>query len=150
MRVLVQRVTDAKVVIDGKTFSSIEKGLLLLAGIENADTQEDIHWVASKIIQMRIFDDSDGIMNISVADVGGEIMAVSQFTLFASTHKGNRPSYIRAAKREIAIPLYEQFVSVLGNKLQKEIKTGVFGANMKIISANDGPVTIWLDSKTRE
>jgi D-tyrosyl-tRNA(Tyr) deacylase len=150
MRVLVQRVVDAKVTVDGKIFSSIGKGLLLLIGIENADTQEDINWLTSKIVQMRIFDDVNGVMNLSVVDAGGEILVVSQFTLFASTKKGNRPSYIRAAQPEIAVPLYEQFVNILRNKSTKQIKTGVFGANMKINFTNDGPVTIWLDSKNRE
>ncbi|MCL1868518.1 MAG: D-aminoacyl-tRNA deacylase [Paludibacter sp.] len=150
MRVLIQRVTDAKVVIDGTVFSSIEKGLLLFVGIENADTHEDIEYLAQKIVQMRIFDDKNGVMNLSVVDVGAEILAVSQFTLFASTKKGNRPSYIRAAKPEAAIPMYENFVNILENKLSEKIKTGVFGADMKISFTNDGPVTIWLDSKNKE
>ena len=150
MRILVQRVSQAKVVIEGKVFSSIQNGLLLFIGIENADTQEDIEYLASKIVQMRIFDDKNGVMNLSVVDVDANVLAVSQFTLFASTKKGNRPSYIRAAKPEIAIPLYEKFVNILENKLLKKIKTGIFGADMKVNLINDGPVTIWLDSKNRE
>jgi D-tyrosyl-tRNA(Tyr) deacylase len=150
MRILIQRVADAKVVIEEEIFSSIEKGLLLFTGIENADTQEDIEHLAQKIVQMRIFDDKNGVMNLSVVDIGADILAVSQFTLFASTKKGNRPSYIRAAKPEVAIPMYENFVKILENKLSKKIKTGIFGADMKVSFTNEGPVTIWLDSKNRE
>jgi len=150
MRVLIQRVLQANVVIEGKVFSSIQNGLLLFIGIENIDTQEDIEYLVSKIVQMRIFDDSNGVMNLSVIDVDANILVVSQFTLFASTKKGNRPSYIRAAKPEIAIPLYEKFVSILENKLSKKIKTGIFASDMKVNLTNDGPVTIWLDSKNRE
>jgi len=150
MRVLIQRVSDAKVTIAGAAFSAIEKGLLLFIGIEDADTKADIEYLTSKIVQLRIFDDKNGIMNLSVSDTGSEILAVSQFTLFASTKKGNRPSYIRAAKPEIAVPLYENFINMLEKKLSKKIKTGVFGADMKVNLTNDGPVTIWLDSKNRE
>ncbi|MCL2596168.1 MAG: D-aminoacyl-tRNA deacylase [Paludibacter sp.] len=150
MRVLIQRVSDAKVTTDGNVFSSIEKGLLLFIGIENADTQVDIEYITSKIVQLRIFDDKNGVMNLSIVDVCGEILVVSQFTLFASTKKGNRPSYISAAKPEIAVPLYENFINILEYKLSKKIKTGIFGADMKVNLTNNGPVTIWIDSKNRE
>lgn len=150
MRVIIQRVSHASVHIQGSLFSEIGKGLLILIGIENADNQEDINWLSSKIINLRIFDDEDGVMNFSVKDINGEILAVSQFTLHASTKKGNRPSYIKSAKPNISEPLYEQFVTQLEADLQKKIKTGKFGADMKINLCNDGPVTIIIDSKNRE
>lgn len=150
MRVLVQRVASASVTIEGKVHSSIENGLLVLVGIEEADNQEDVAWLAQKITNLRIFNDAEGVMNVSVKDSGGEIIAVSQFTLHAATKKGNRPSYIKAAKPDIAIPLYEAFVKALEGELGKAIGTGVFGADMKVALVNDGPVTIWMDSKNRE
>jgi D-aminoacyl-tRNA deacylase len=150
MRVLIQRVSSASVTIEGEERCSIGTGLLLLVGIEEADTQEDIQWLSQKIVNLRIFNDTDGVMNISVKDSGGEIIAVSQFTLHASTKKGNRPSYIRAAKPEVAIPLYEAFVKQLETDLGRQIGTGVFGADMKVGLVNDGPVTIWIDSKSRQ
>lgn len=150
MRVVIQRVSHASVHIQGSLFSEIEKGLLILVGIEDADNQEDINWLSSKIINLRIFDDENGVMNFSVKDIDGEILAVSQFTLYASTKKGNRPSYIKSAKPTISEPLYEQFVAQLEADLQKKIKTGKFGADMKINLCNDGPVTIIIDSKNRE
>ena len=150
MRILIQRVSSAKVTIEEKIKSSIGKGLLVLVGIEEADTAEDILWLSQKIIQLRIFPDENGVMNLSVKDAGGEILVVSQFTLHAATKKGNRPSYIRAAKPEIAIPLYEKFVHQLEIDLGKNISTGIFGADMKVELVNDGPVTIWIDSKNKE
>ncbi len=150
MRILVQRVSSASVTIDGKIHSSIGNGLLVLVGIEEADNNEDISWLSQKIVNLRIFPDAEGVMNVSVKDCGGEIIAVSQFTLHAATKKGNRPSYIKAAKPEVAIPLYESFVKVLEQELGKSIGTGVFGADMKVALVNDGPVTIWIDSKSRE
>lgn len=150
MRILVQRVIKASVSIDEKIHSQIGKGLLVLLGIENADGDEDITWLSSKISNLRIFDDQQGVMNLSVKETGGEILLVSQFTLHASTKKGNRPSYIRAAKPEIAIPLYEKFIQRLEAELGKNIQTGLFGAMMKVSLINDGPVTIWIDSKHRE
>lgn len=150
MRVVIQRVSHASVHIQGSLFSEIGKGLLILVGIEDADNQEDINWLSSKIINLRIFDDENGVMNFSVKDIDGEILAVSQFTLYASTKKGNRPSYIKSAKPTISEPLYEQFVAQLEADLQKKIKTGKFGADMKINLCNDGPVTIIIDSKNRE
>lgn len=150
MRVLVQRVAKASVTIENKIKSQIDKGLLILLGIENSDNQEDIEWLCNKIINLRIFDDSDGVMNLSSTDVNAEILVVSQFTLHASTKKGNRPSYIRASKPDIAIPLYEEFCKALENKLGKAVQTGEFGANMQVELINDGPVTIWMDSKNKE
>jgi len=150
MRAVIQRVTRASVTIDGKIYSQIGKGLLVLLGIEDADEMEDIEWLNSKIISLRIFDDENGVMNISVKDIDGEILVVSQFTLHASTKKGNRPSYIRASKPEIAIPLYEKMVNQLSTNLGREIKTGVFAADMKVELLNDGPVTIVIDTKNRE
>lgn len=150
MRTLIQRVSSASVSIEGKIHSSIENGLLVFVGIEEADNSEDIEWLAQKITNLRIFPDGDGVMNVSVKDCGGEIIAVSQFTLHAATKKGNRPSYIKAAKPDVAIPLYESFVKVLEKELGKSIGTGVFGADMKVALVNDGPVTIWMDSKSRE
>lgn len=150
MRTLIQRVSSASVTIDGRVHSSIGNGLLVLVGIEDADNSEDIAWLAQKITNLRIFNDAEGVMNISVKDCGGEIIAVSQFTLHAATKKGNRPSYIKAAKPEVAIPLYEAFVKALEKELGKAIGTGVFGADMKVALVNDGPVTIWMDSRERE
>jgi len=149
MKAVVQRVNFASVSINGKTKSKINKGLLLLIGIEDADNEEDIKWLSNKITQLRIFDDSDGIMNLSVKDIDGEIITISQFTLHAKTKKGNRPSYQHAAKPEISIPLYEQFVNQLGLDLGKEVKTGEFGAYMKVNLENDGPVTIIIDTKNK-
>ena len=149
MKVVIQRVTRASVTIGQQLFSSIGKGILVLVGIQSDDTDEDINWLASKIVNLRIFDDENGIMNKSILDSDGEILAVSQFTLMARTKKGNRPSYIDAAKPEISVPLYEKFVQSLQKELQKEIKTGVFGADMQVGLINDGPVTIIIDSKNR-
>jgi D-tyrosyl-tRNA(Tyr) deacylase len=150
MRVVIQRVQNASVSIENKLFSSIEKGLLILVGIEEADSTEDIDWLCRKIIDLRIFADSESKMNLSVKDIEGDILVISQFTLYASTKKGNRPSYIRSAKPEIAIPLYENFISTLSNLYQNPIKTGVFGADMQVSLVNDGPVTICIDSKNKE
>ena len=150
MKVVIQRVLQASVTIDGKIKSSIGLGLLVLLGIEESDTQEDIEWLSSKIINLRIFNDADGVMNVSVKDTRGEIILVSQFTLYASTKKGNRPSYIKAARPEIAIPLYEKMIVQLQTDLGKSIQTGEFGADMKVSLLNDGPVTIVMDSKQKE
>ena len=150
MRLLVQRVKEAAVHISGRELSCIGKGLLLFVGIEESDQQEDIDFLCKKTTNLRIFDDEKGIMNRSVLETSGDIMVVSQFTLHASTKKGNRPSYIRAAKPEIAIPLYEQFCSTLSEILQKQVSTGEFGADMQVHLVNDGPVTIWIDSKNKE
>ena len=150
MRVIIQRVKHAKVDIDGKTHSSIEKGLLILLGIETEDNQEDIDWLCGKVSRLRIFDDENGQMNLSVCDVKGSCLIVSQFTLHASTKKGNRPSYIRAAPPEIAIPLYEKFIETLIRTTELFVETGIFGANMQVKLTNDGPVTIIIDSKNRE
>lgn len=150
MRVVIQRVTKASVTIDGKTNGPIGNGLLVLLGIENEDNEEDIKWLCSKIVNLRIFNDEAGVMNRSVLEIGGSILLVSQFTLHASTKKGNRPSYIKASKPEIAIPLYEKMIQQLKNDLGKEIATGMFGADMKVELLNDGPVTIIIDSKNRE
>ena len=150
MRALIQRVSSAKVSIDGKIKSSIGVGMLVLLGIEDADITEDISWLSLKIINLRIFPDAEGVMNLSVKDIGGEILLISQFTLHASTKKGNRPSYIKAAKPDVAIPLYESFILHLEMDLDKKIGTGEFGADMKVELVNDGPVTIWIDSKSRE
>lgn len=150
MRVVIQRVQHASVTIDGKTKSSIGQGLLILLGIEEKDGDEDIDWLVRKIVGLRIFDDDQHVMNLSVADVGGEALVVSQFTLFASYKKGNRPSWIRAAKHEISIPLYEQFCRKLTEKMGKQVQTGEFGADMKVRLLNDGPVTICMDTKNKE
>lgn len=150
MRLLIQRVTEASVTIDQKVKSAIEKGLLILVGIENEDDQTDIEWLTRKLLNLRIFDDENGVMNKSVTDVGGDLLIISQFTLHASTKKGNRPSYIKAAKPEIAVPLYNQFVNHVEKELGKTVGTGEFGADMKVRLLNDGPVTIWIDSKNRE
>ncbi|MET0760483.1 MAG: D-aminoacyl-tRNA deacylase [Flavobacterium sp.] len=150
MKAVIQRVSEASVTIDEKKVAEIQKGLLILLGIENEDNQEDINWLTSKIINLRIFGDENHIMNLSVKDIDGDIIVVSQFTLHASTKKGNRPSYIKAAKPEIAIPLYENFVRQMESELDKKIQTGQFGADMKVSLINDGPVTILIDSKNRE
>ena len=149
MRVVIQRVLQASVTIEGKVHSAIQAGMMILVGIQADDTAEDIEWLTDKICNLRIFDDENGVMNRSIIDVQGEILTVSQFTLMARTRKGNRPSYIDAAKPEISIPLYECFVETLGRKMQQEIKTGIFGADMKVALINDGPVTILIDSKNR-
>lgn len=149
MKAVLQRVTSASVVVDGQEVAAIGGGLLVLLGIEEADTQEDIDWLAAKIINLRIFNDSDNIMNLSVKDVDGEVLTVSQFTLHASTKKGNRPSYIKAAKPEISIPLYENFIRTFERLFGKKIQTGRFGADMKVSLLNDGPVTIIIDTKEK-
>lgn len=150
MRVLIQRVNRASVTIDNKVKSSIENGLLVFVGICEEDTQEDILWLVKKIVNLRVFDDENGVMNLSVIDTDGDILAVSQFTLMASTKKGNRPSYIKAAAPEISVPLYEAFCGELEKAMNKPVQTGVFGADMKIELLNNGPVTIFIDSKNRE
>ncbi|WP_420318009.1 D-aminoacyl-tRNA deacylase [Ekhidna sp.] len=150
MRVVIQRVSEASVTIDKQVKSKIGTGLMILLGIEDADNIEDIDWLCRKIVNMRIFPDDDGVMNKSLLEVNGEVLAVSQFTLHASTKKGNRPSYIQAAKPEIAIPLYEKFVAELQSLIEKEVMTGEFGADMKVSLINDGPVTILLDSKNKQ
>lgn len=150
MRAVIQRVSGASVAIDGKIHSKISNGLLVLLGIEDADTMEDIEWLSSKIINLRIFNDDKGVMNISVKEMNGDILLVSQFTLHASTKKGNRPSYIRASKPEVAIPMYEKMINQLAVDLGKAIKTGEFGADMKVELLNDGPVTIVMDTKNKD
>lgn len=150
MRTLIQRVQNASVTIDGQLKSKIGKGLLVLVGIEDRDTQEDIEWLCKKIANLRIFDDENGVMNRSVVETEGEVMVVSQFTLHASTKKGNRPSYIHASKPDIAIPMYEAFCAEMGLQIGKEVQTGTFGADMKVELVNDGPVTIWIDSQNKE
>ena len=150
MRIIIQRVRNASVTIEGVEHSAINQGMMILVGIEEADGDEDIAFLTKKVANMRIFDDADGVMNLSVMDVGGEVLVVSQFTLHASTKKGNRPSYIRAAKPDISIPLYEKFCTELSTTLGKPVKTGVFGADMQCALINDGPVTIFMDSKNKE
>jgi len=150
VRTAIQRVSEAQVTIDSLITSSITKGLLVLVSIEDGDTEEDIIWLSNKIVNLRIFDDENKVPNISVTDIDGDILVVSQFTLHASTKKGNRPSYIKASKAEKAIPLYEKFIAQLSKDLGKKIHTGNFGADMKVALVNDGPVTIWIDSKNRE
>ena len=150
MKIVLQRVSSASVTIDNKIVADIQKGLLVLVGIEDADTQEDIDWLVGKIVNLRIFDDANHVMNLSVKDIDGDIIVVSQFTLHASTKKGNRPSYIKASKPDVAIPLYENFVKRLEIELGKKVQTGVFGADMKVLLLNDGPVTIEMDSKNKE
>ena len=150
MRAVIQRVISASVTIDNNLVSEIKKGLLVLLGIEEADDITDIDWLAGKISRLRIFDDNEGVMNLSVKEVNGDILVVSQFTLHASTKKGNRPSYIKAARPEIAIPLYEKFVEKLGEEIDKKVKTGKFGAMMEVSLINSGPVTIIIDTKNRE
>lgn len=150
MRLVIQRVLNASVTIGGETVSSIGRGLLVLVGVENGDTEADMRWLAGKTAGLRIFDDEAGVMNLSVLDVGGEVLAVSQFTLTASTRKGNRPSYIRAAGHDLAVPLYEQYCEEVSAALGKPVGRGVFGADMKVALVNDGPVTIIIDSKIKE
>ena len=150
MRAVIQRVSDASVTVDEKITGAIKTGLLVLLGIEDADTVEDIQWLGAKIVNLRIFNDENGVMNVSLLDINGDILLVSQFTLHASTKKGNRPSYIRASKPGIAIPLYEQMIAQLEKDLGKNIQAGIFGADMKVRLLNDGPVTIVIDTKNRE
>ena len=150
MRAVIQRVSKASVTIDNKIYSQIKNGLLVLAGIEDADTAEDIEWLSGKIVNLRVFNDNNSVMNVSVKESNGDILVVSQFTLHASTKKGNRPSYIKASKPEIAVPMYEKFVKQISNDLGKSVSTGVFGADMKVELLNDGPVTIVIDTKNRE
>ena len=150
MRAVIQRVSEASVTIAGQVRSTIGRGLLVLVAVEDADTPEDIEWLAGKLVRLRIFPDAAGLMNRSVQDVGGDILVVSQFTLFASTQKGNRPSYLRAARPEVAIPRYEGFVARLAAELGKPVLTGEFGADMKVALVNDGPVTITMDTRARE
>ena len=150
MRVVIQRVANASVTVESKVVAEIQKGLLVFVGIEEADTQEDLDWLVTKITQLRIFNDENEVMNLSVQDIDGDVLVVSQFTLHAATKKGNRPSYIKAAKPDFAIPMYERFVKALELKLGKKVPTGIFGADMKVLLLNDGPVTILIDSKNRE
>ena len=150
MRAVIQRVTQASVTVDGKITGEIGPGLLVLVGIEDADGQEDLTWLSNKITNLRIFGDEAGVMNLSVKETGGDILLVSQFTLHASTKKGNRPSYIRASKPDIAIPMYEKMIAQLGQDLGKPVQTGIFGADMKVSLLNDGPVTIIIDTQARE
>ena len=150
MRALIQRVREAKVTIEAETYSQIGTGLLVLLGIESADTEEDVLWLAGKISKMRIFGDGAGQMNLSLSDINGEMLVVSQFTLHANTKKGNRPSFIRAARPEHAVPLYEKFISEMEMVIGKPVSTGKFGASMQVSLTNDGPVTIWIDSRNRE
>lgn len=150
MRLVIQRVREASVTIDGKTVSATGRGLLVLVGVENGDTEDDARWLAGKTAALRIFDDENGVMNRSVTDCGGDVLAVSQFTLTASTRKGNRPSYIRAAGHDIAVPLYEKYCEEVSAAIGKEVGRGVFGADMQVSLVNDGPVTIIIDSRLRE
>ncbi len=150
MRALLQRVSSASVTIDGAVSGQIGPGLLILLGIEEADGPEDIDWLCGKIARLRIFSDAEGKMNLSVADTGGDLLVVSQFTLFASTKKGNRPSFIRSARPELAIPLYEHFLAALATTVNRPVASGVFGADMQVALVNDGPVTIWIDSQAKE
>lgn len=150
MRIVIQRVSEAAVSVNGKITGSIAHGLLVLMGVEDADIMEDIEWLSNKIVNIRLFNDAEGVMNFSVKDIGGDILLVSQFTLHASTKKGNRPSYIKASKAEFAIPMYEKMIRQLTIDLGKPVQTGVFGADMKVSLLNDGPVTIVIDSKNKE
>jgi len=150
MRLVIQRVTEASVKVDGEIVGAIQNGLMILVGIEDADSQEDIEWLAAKVSNLRIFDDAEGVMNLSVKEVQGDILLISQFTLHASTKKGNRPSYINASKPPIAVPLYEAMIQQLENELGKPIQTGKFGADMKVSLLNNGPVTIIMDSKNKD
>lgn len=150
MRAVIQRVSEASVTVDENITGAIQNGLLVLVGIEDADTNDDILWLSSKIVNLRIFNDENGVMNVSVKDNGGDILLVSQFTLHAATKKGNRPSYIKASKPDIAIPMYEKMIAQLQTDLRKPIATGIFGADMKVRLLNDGPVTIIIDSKAKE
>ena len=150
MRTVIQRVPNASVTVEAKVVSEIQKGLLVFVGIDEADSQEDLDWLVTKITQLRIFNDENEVMNLSVQDIDGDVLVVSQFTLHAATKKGNRPSYIKAAKPDFAIPMYERFVKALESKLGKKVPTGIFGADMKVLLLNDGPVTIQMDSKNKE
>ena len=150
MRVVIQKVTQASVSIENQIVASIDKGLLVLVGIEDGDTNEDIAWLSSKIVNLRVFDDANGVMNLSVKEVEGEVLIVSQFTLHASTKKGNRPSYIKAARPEVAIPIYEAFIKQVESLLGKRVPTGQFGTMMQVSLCNDGPVTILIDTKNKE
>ncbi len=150
MRIVIQKVSQASVTVEKKPVSSIGKGLLVLVGIEDADTEEDIDWLVKKMLQLRIFDDENGVMNLSVQDTGGEVLIISQFTLHASTKKGNRPSYIRASRPEFAVPMYENFIRKTEEVLGKKVATGIFGAMMDVALINDGPVTIIIDSKQKD
>nr|WP_299073480.1 D-aminoacyl-tRNA deacylase [uncultured Allomuricauda sp.] len=150
MRAVIQRVSRASVTVDHEIISSIEKGLLVFLGIEDADTKEDIEWLSNKIVNLRIFNDEEGVMNRSILDIDGNLIVVSQFTLHAQTKKGNRPSYIKAAKPDVAIPSYEKFILQIENDLKKKVGTGIFGADMKVDLLNDGPVTILIDTKNKE
>lgn len=150
MRVIIQRVSESSVAIDGFVKSQIGRGYMILVGFENEDSKEDIDWLSNKICNLRIFDDEEGVMNKSIKDINGEILLISQFTLHALTKKGNRPSYIHAAKPDIAIPLYEEFIETLSRTLGKPIGTGEFGADMKVQLVNDGPATISIDTKNKE
>ncbi|WP_158961414.1 D-aminoacyl-tRNA deacylase [Myroides fluvii] len=150
MRIVIQRVTEASVTVEGTTIGRIDMGLLVLVGIEEVDTQQDIEWLSGKLVNLRIFEDEQGVMNKSVLDVEGDVLVVSQFTLHASTKKGNRPSYIRAAKPDFAIPMYEAFIAQVERDLNKKVQTGKFGAAMKVALLNDGPVTICIDSQNKE
>jgi D-tyrosyl-tRNA(Tyr) deacylase len=150
LKVVIQRVSSASVTIDSKIVADIQKGLLVLVGIEDADNQDDILWLCQKVANLRIFGDENDVMNLSVRDIDGDIIVVSQFTLQASTKKGNRPSYIKAAKSDVAIPIYENFVEKLEKELGKKVQTGIFGSDMKVQLLNDGPVTIIIDSKNKE
>lgn len=150
MRVVIQRVTRAKVTIDGEVKGEIGKGFMILVGIGEDDGDEDIEWLTKKIVNLRVFDDANGVMNLPINEIGGNILLISQFTLMAMTAKGNRPSYIRAAKPEISVPVYEKFIASLSSAMGQEIQTGTFGADMKVELVNDGPVTILIDSKNRE
>ena len=150
MKVVIQRVSEASVTISGKVNGAIGKGLMILVGIENEDNDEDIQWLCQKIVQLRIFNDENGVMNLSLLDVDGDILLISQFTLYASTKKGNRPSYIKAAKPEISVPIYEKMILKLTEFTNKRIQTGIFGEDMKVALVNDGPVTILIDSKNKE
>ena len=150
MKAVIQRVSESSVTINSEIFAQIQQGLLVLVGIEDADNQEDINWLTAKIANIRIFEDQNEVMNLSVKDVDGDVIVVSQFTLHANTKKGNRPSYIKASKPDIAIPLYENFLQQLEKELDKKVQTGVFGADMKVSLLNDGPVTIVIDSKNKE
>jgi len=150
MRAVIQRVTEASVTVNQQVTGQIGKGLLVFVGIEDEDGEEDKQWLANKIVNLRIFDDGDGVMNLSVKEVNGNILLVSQFTLHAATKKGNRPSYIKASKPEIAIPMYEEMIRMLSTLMDSPVQTGIFGADMKVRLLNDGPVTIWIDTKARE
>lgn len=150
MRMVIQRVSRAQVKVDGEVMGSIDRGLLVLLGVEQEDDAQEVDWLVNKLVNLRIFNDQNGVMNLSLLEVGGELLVISQFTLMATTKKGNRPSYIRAAGHELALPLYEQFVKIASEKLGTKVATGVFGADMKVSLVNEGPVTILIDSKNRE